>query len=143
MSWAYSKDTFLAWAGLAGENIVPRKERSEESIRQSKEAKRRSHEKRQRRYLAKRADLLREFLAGETKKGIAETYKKYIDSPQWKFFRDSIIRQRGTMCERCGKDRPPLNVHHISYVRLGNELPEDVKVYCLPCHRMIHPGWER
>ena len=40
-------------------------------------------------------------------------------------------------CETCGIEDSrayPLEVHHLSYDRLGGELPADLKVVCRPCH---------
>jgi hypothetical protein len=91
--------------------------------------------------VALRRKALKRFLAAESK-SLGQTYRDYLKSDKWKYFRDAIIIERGSMCERCGKSSCYLNVHHLSYVRLGNELPEDVKVYCLPCHKAMHPGWD-
>ncbi len=87
-----------------------------------------------------RKSKLKKFLAEESK-SLGQTYKAYLKSDKWDFFRRKIIAERGAMCERCGELSPHLNVHHLTYVRLGNELPDDVKVYCLPCHKLMHPGW--
>lgn len=90
----------------------------------------------------KRKRALKRFLTQE-KKSRRVVYSEHMSSDKWKFFRDQIINERGDMCERCGKiGNGPLNIHHLTYARLGHELPEDVKVYCLPCHKLMHPGWE-
>ncbi len=65
-------------------------------------------------------------------------YKIYIHSDEWKVFRMTIIAQRGMMCERCGKSKGSVDCHHLSYVRLGHELPEDVKLLCRDCHDLMH-----
>jgi 5-methylcytosine-specific restriction endonuclease McrA len=35
----------------------------------------------------------------------------------------------------CGTTNVSLQVHHITYARLGNELPSDLLVVCFDCHR--------
>ena len=96
---------------------------------------RNKRKKRERKFRRK----LREFLANETSARLEYTYREHLKSKQWRYFAKSVIRDRGCMCERCGRGDVKLTVHHISYVRLGHELPEDVKVYCWPCHRTMHP----
>lgn len=93
------------------------------------------HEKRERKLRRK----LRQFLANETSKGLEQTYRDHLKSKRWRYFAKAVMRDRGMICERCGRGDVKLTVHHISYVRLGHELPEDVKVYCWPCHRTMHP----
>jgi hypothetical protein len=34
------------------------------------------------------------------------------------------------------------HLHHLTYQRQGNELPEDVQLICLPCHSAAHHGKE-
>lgn len=71
-------------------------------------------------------------------RGFSLEYSQYIASDRWRKFRARVIRERGSMCERCGKVGS-VQAHHISYARLGREKPEDVKLYCKPCHDLMHP----
>ena len=66
-------------------------------------------------------------------------YEAYINSPEWKLFRRTIIKARGKKCEDCSAAGPVLHLHHLTYERLGNELPEDVRLLCEPCHQKQHP----
>lgn len=65
------------------------------------------------------------------------TYEEYLASPWWSARKAAVIRVRGEQCKRCGC-RYGLELHHRSYARLGHELPEDVELLCLPCHRREH-----
>jgi 5-methylcytosine-specific restriction endonuclease McrA len=62
---------------------------------------------------------------------------EYLQSPEWMVVRAEAIERAGHMCEQCGFTRK-LQVHHVSYSRLGNELPEDLKVLCRQCHDAEH-----
>lgn len=75
-------------------------------------------------------------------------YEKFLASPHWQALRKfKLERQRNELgyncCEECGA-RPAvtrktaLSVHHVTYERLGEELLEDLKVICRPCHDKEH-----
>lgn len=36
------------------------------------------------------------------------------------------------------KENVPLDGHHLTYERLFDELPEDVKLLCRKCHKRVH-----
>lgn len=63
-------------------------------------------------------------------------YKKYIRSNEWLSVRIDILINRNK-CERCGS-KHKLQVHHLSYIRLGNEEPSDLEVLCCKCHMNEH-----
>ena len=65
-----------------------------------------------------------------------ERYECHIQSLWWARFRKKIIAKR-KRCEHCGLIRS-FHLHHITYVRLGRELPEDVRLLCVPCHERFH-----
>ena len=64
----------------------------------------------------------------------AKWYSRYyLASRYWRDFRAKTIRERGGCCELCtAKD--DLFLHHVSYLRLFEELPEDVQILCKFCH---------
>jgi 5-methylcytosine-specific restriction endonuclease McrA len=66
-------------------------------------------------------------------------YNGYLRSPEWKLKREGILLRSQGRCEKCA-GRKPIQVHHITYARVGNELPEDLAALCFDCHRPIHPG---
>ncbi len=64
-------------------------------------------------------------------------YKRYILSPEWKLKSIAAIKAAGEKCFKCGS-RMFLQVHHLTYKRLGREKPEDLQVLCGSCHRRVH-----
>jgi 5-methylcytosine-specific restriction endonuclease McrA len=60
-------------------------------------------------------------------------YHAYINSTQWQINRAPALARAAGLCERC-KERPPTEVHHVTYVRLGHEHPEDLQALCAECH---------
>lgn len=90
---------------------------------------------------------------------------KYLFSSHWREFRESVLKAQRerlgrNICERCPKDanekaESDLQVHHLTYERLGKERIEDVEILCRGCHDEIHlrdrksrarhraPGYER
>jgi hypothetical protein len=63
-------------------------------------------------------------------------YKKYLKLDHWKGLSRRIRQERGN-CQECGK-KYNLNVHHLNYDRIGNELESDLIVLCKWCHNLRH-----
>lgn len=63
-------------------------------------------------------------------------YKTYMQSEAWRELRELMIDIVGGLCERCeaSEDDVTLEVHHLTYERLGHEDPEDLQVLCPSCH---------
>jgi 5-methylcytosine-specific restriction endonuclease McrA len=63
-------------------------------------------------------------------------YTSYMQSEAWRELRDMMIGIVGGFCERCdaSEDDVTLEVHHLTYERLGHEDPSDLQVLCPPCH---------
>jgi hypothetical protein len=63
-------------------------------------------------------------------------YDAYIGSPEWEVRRAAAMKKANNICERCGVSFEPkeLDVHHLTYDRLGHEWPSDLKVVCRRCH---------
>jgi 5-methylcytosine-specific restriction endonuclease McrA len=62
-------------------------------------------------------------------------------SQRWQDIRTKALERSGRTCEQCGRrqdDGYKLDVHHITYIRLGGELMEDVQVLCYMCHGQLH-----
>jgi hypothetical protein len=68
---------------------------------------------------------------------LAVEYRSYIKSDAWRRKRIEVIRRAKGVCERCGR-WPIVNVHHLTYQRLGNEMPGDLLGVCLVCHEELH-----
>ncbi len=66
-----------------------------------------------------------------------EWYELYLRCPHWRTTRAAALQRAGHRCECCGAVEA-LQVHHLTYKRLRNELPTDLKVLCRPCHMEAH-----
>ena len=71
----------------------------------------------------------------------SERYRAVMASGGWRRRRAAAIRRAGRRCQRCGA-RGPLDVHHLTYRRLGRERPGDLLAVCERCHGALHgrPG---
>jgi hypothetical protein len=68
-----------------------------------------------------------------------KSYDDYRKSPHWIEFRKAALERSKKACERCGgSSGVVLQVHHLTYERIGRELPDDVQVLCKDCHTVAH-----
>jgi 5-methylcytosine-specific restriction endonuclease McrA len=65
-------------------------------------------------------------------------YTCYLASPKWQHTRASAIVAAGGACADCGTQRRLLDVHHLTYRRLGHEHLSDLTAVCRPCHDARH-----
>ena len=84
------------------------------------------------------------------KKGIymTEEYKRYMRSREWNATRQQRLDIDEHCCAMCGrpeaKCRNGLQVHHITYQRLGHEdIYNDLVSLCAGCHKKIHSYYRR
>lgn len=64
-------------------------------------------------------------------------YQDYLRSSHWRALRLKVLERDGHRCKGCRrKDR--LEVHHLTYERLGRELSEDLITLCQRCHATEH-----
>lgn len=61
-------------------------------------------------------------------------YLKHLSSFDWYLKARAAKARAGDACERCGTKTQTLDVHHLTYERLGCERDEDLLVVCRPCH---------
>lgn len=66
-------------------------------------------------------------------------YEAYIRSPEWQDRRRQffLANKQRRFCSGCGGIRR-IQVHHVSYVRLGNERDLDLVSVCERCHVAVH-----
>ena len=64
-------------------------------------------------------------------------YQEYLQSDYWKLFASEAKERVGNRCQLCNSEGS-LHVHHRTYERLGEELPDDVTVLCADCHARFH-----
>lgn len=63
-------------------------------------------------------------------------YEQYIASPQWAAFKARYFATHARACAVCGARQ--VQLHHLTYARLGYELPSDVVPLCDDHHRAVH-----
>ena len=66
-----------------------------------------------------------------------ESYSDYLKSPHWLATRKDAMNYHGHKCADCGATGL-LEVHHLTYERLGCEKMKDLLVLCGTCHRIRH-----
>lgn len=66
-----------------------------------------------------------------------QDYQAYLMSPEWRVNRQPALDRAKGICERCHK-AAVRNVHHLTYERVGHELPEDLIALCRSCHKRMH-----
>jgi hypothetical protein len=65
-----------------------------------------------------------------------DSYAAYLRSPHWRALRRQALDLAQRRCP-CGA-RTELQVHHLTYARLGAERLGDLAVLCRGCHRRAH-----
>ena len=68
---------------------------------------------------------------------VSKSYKIYMKSPAWANKRQKAFNYYGKKCYACKSRRGPLHIHHLTYVRFGNEAMRDLRPLCMPCHREV------
>jgi len=66
------------------------------------------------------------------------SYETFLKSPYWAGVRQKRIVKGSTRCFCCATADHILHLHHITYERLGAELPQDLIPICGPCHERLH-----
>ena len=64
-------------------------------------------------------------------------YNQYLKSEEWQARRRTALQKADGHCMICGRQRK-LQVHHNSYMRLGDERESDLIVLCAGCHKDYH-----
>jgi hypothetical protein len=63
-------------------------------------------------------------------------YKNYLQTEHWKNKRLEVLKERGSICEKCkewGNE-----IHHLTYENMWNEPLSDLQVLCRDCHEATH-----
>lgn len=64
-------------------------------------------------------------------------FAEYSRTREWQALRNRVLLRARNKCELCGK-RVPLDVHHRTYDRYGDELVDDLIALCRECHARHH-----
>ncbi len=68
------------------------------------------------------------------------TYQTYLQSTHWKATRTKYIKRTydgATKCKLCA-GYGPIEIHHITYARVGHEARKDLIGLCRECHELLH-----
>jgi hypothetical protein len=69
-------------------------------------------------------------------------YRNYLKIDCWQMRRTEYLRRHGKQCELCGAQQEfvpgTVQVHHLTYKRIGSELDVDLIAVCDRCHRAMH-----
>jgi len=65
-------------------------------------------------------------------------YKEYLQSGEWKHIKSIKLKKANFTCEGCNEKNRVMEVHHLTYERIGMELLTDLAVYCTECHNVAH-----
>lgn len=69
--------------------------------------------------------------------GWREAYQRHLESEKWKSLRRRVWDRCGGVCEGCA-ERTAVELHHLTYARLGHELLTDLVALCEGCHDRAH-----
>jgi len=61
----------------------------------------------------------------------------YLASKRWQEKRQKILKRDDHICQGCGAKKR-LEIHHISYRKLGHEPLKDLITLCRDCHQKQH-----
>jgi len=64
-------------------------------------------------------------------------YDAYMHSREWCEVRQKRLKKDGYRCALCGTTEH-LEVHHLTYERLGRERIDDLITLCKTCHKQAH-----
>ena len=78
-----------------------------------------------------------EYKASRLKELKTMDYAVYLKTPEW-IAKSRQAKERCHCCQECGACGVELHVHHLTYERRGEELPEDLVVLCKSCHAKVH-----
>jgi 5-methylcytosine-specific restriction endonuclease McrA len=85
----------------------------------------------------RQADLIRKKGTPPAKLSRREKLAWYYRQPYWRKIRLDALRRDGYRCRICGTGGA-LDVHHLTYARLGAERLEDLMTLCRACHDAEH-----
>jgi len=64
-------------------------------------------------------------------------YKAYINSAPWQIKKWERAKLDRFICQGCGAEDWPLDCHHLTYERLGEEEMDDLVTLCRSCHELV------
>lgn len=65
-------------------------------------------------------------------------YSAYLSSAAWQAKRFKVLERDNYLCQGC-RERRAVEVHHLTYEHIGNELLFELVSVCRQCHETLHP----
>lgn len=65
-------------------------------------------------------------------------YQEYLQTPEWQARRKQHLKSVGHRCQICNAGDVPLDIHHRTYERRGQEHYKDLIALCRDCHSTFH-----
>lgn len=69
------------------------------------------------------------------RRAFTSDYLAVLASDRWAQLKTRLLAIRGRRCQHCLTATGPLDLHHVTYTRLGREHDADVLILCRPCHK--------
>lgn len=66
-----------------------------------------------------------------------DPYLEYLNSDQWKERRKLVLERDNNTCQLCKKETE-IDIHHLHYDNLFNELLDGLQALCRDCHAKLH-----
>jgi len=66
------------------------------------------------------------------------TYVEYLSTTGWRVRSHQAMERANWRCEMDATHDGPLQVHHLTYARVGRERDDDLIVLCDECHARHH-----
>lgn len=66
-----------------------------------------------------------------------QRYEEVLASPEWQERRRKVMERDHRLCQAC-RERPAVQVHHLTYKHLGQEPLFELVAVCTPCHERLH-----
>jgi hypothetical protein len=75
---------------------------------------------------------------------IIKSYSAYLKSKHWRLFKKSFRNSKycKSKCFICSKEKG-IQLHHLTYERIGKEVFTDVIELCKSCHRNVHKALDK
>lgn len=70
-----------------------------------------------------------------------QQYQEYLRSEHWQNTKNEKLSNARWRCEKCKEGLiagAKLEVHHLTYDRVGHERMSDLQVLCSSCHEKVH-----
>jgi len=65
-------------------------------------------------------------------------YALYLQTPEWQERRKRHLKSVGFRCQVCNRSEQPIDIHHRTYERRGEEYYKDLIALCRSCRRLFH-----